>query len=131
MTIKITPIKEEAESEGVWADYMGVPLRIARWGTKEFTKAFRKYSRPHTAAIKKENLTEDQSQEIMVFTMAETILLGWDESKFIIEGQSVPYNRENARELLRQDRDCFLFVMEFAKDMQNYLLDEIEEMEGK
>jgi len=131
MSIKITPINENTELEGVWTDYMGVPLKIARWGTKEFTKAFRRYSRPHAAAIKKESLTEEQSQEIMVCTMADTILLGWDESKFVVQDQRVPYNRENAKELLRNDRDCFTFVMDFAKDMQNYLIEEVEEIEGK
>jgi len=131
MSIKITPIKEEVELEGVWTEYMGVPLKIARWGTKEFTKAFRRHSRPHAAAIKKENLSEEQSQEIMVNTIADTILLDWDSSKFVIDGQSVPFNRANVKELLLQDRDCFLFVMDFAKDMQNYLIEEVEELEGK
>lgn len=120
----ITPIDEKAVEEGVWVEYMGVPLRIARWGNAKFSKTFRRLSKPYQREIRNNTLDNETSERLVSEAMADAILLDWDKEKF---PGKVEYSKENAIELLRQDEDCREFVRNAASQAETFYRQEDEE----
>lgn len=126
--IRITPVADTAET-GVEQVYRGVKLKIARANNTRFKKIFRRLTQPYSDQLTKGAIDEQVSEEIYLQCVAETILVGW--SNFKVDGEEIPYSTENALELLKNDRDCFDFVMNFANNLDNFLIRDEEELKGK
>ena len=122
--LKLTPVKDEAEIEGVWTDYPvdnpafeKMRLRIARARNPRFRKEFNRLHRPYQR--KSSKLTEDVAENILVKSMAYGILVDWE--LVTKDGVEYEYSREAAETLLRNDPDLRDYVMEFSEDIENFV----------
>lgn len=131
MNIQITPLDSSAVNRGTRATYRGVTLLIARSNNNAFKEAFRRLSRPYQDDMDNDRLDEATQELILCRSLAEGVLVGWDASTFIFEGEELPYSVENAEQLLRNDPDCREFVLNFAGDVDNFLLADSEKIAGK
>ena len=125
--MRITPIDDKAIEEGIWVNYMGVPLRISRWGNDKFNKAFRRLSKPYKREIQNNTLDNETSEKLICRAMAETILLGWDKDK---TPDNVEYSVENAENLLLNDDDCREFIRRASSEAEAFYVQEKEEKVG-
>jgi len=125
--LKITPTDPKAEEEGVWTDYRGVKLKIARLNNPKFQRAFKKFTRPYQKEMRKGTLDNDISKEILAKAMAEGLLVDWKD--FVVDDQEIPYSRDAATSLLINDTDCADFVHEFASDLDNFITEAEDDLE--
>lgn len=125
MDFKITPVDQEAEQEGVWTEYLGVELLIARITNDVYKRAFRRLSKPHQKKIDNRTIDDKTTKDILAKSVAKGLLRDW--KGFVIDGKEIPYSYENAVQLLKNDPDCLDFVMEFAQDLDNYIVEQQEE----
>jgi len=115
----------EKEEDGVWYEYAPkFRLLIARMGNTKCQRLFEKREKPYMHRIRQGELDEDTAMEILIETLAETVLLGWE--GLLSGGEPIPYSKEKARELLAV-RDFRAVVLEFAKDGDNFREDIQEE----
>jgi hypothetical protein len=126
MTLKITPTNSENEEEGSWGEYRGVKLLVARANNNKFKREFKRLSAPHRRAIQKGKLDEETANSIVVRSAAVGLLRGW--KNFIVDGKEVEFSLKNAIDLLKSDPDCLDYIQEFADDVDNYIIDEIEDL---
>ena len=128
--MKITPINGNCEIEGVPFVYYGVTFTVARSGNNEFKKVFREKMKPYKDEFDNGRMSEEQSNEIMIHCVASAILVNWegltDES-----GNEIPYNYQNAVELLSDDKDCYDAIMAHSENIENYLVRSEEKLKGK
>lgn len=127
--MKITPVDDSKAVEGTWTQYRGVQLKIARAGNEKFQKIFANLTRPYKRQIDKGTLDNDTMRNCICEALGRTILVDW--KPFEVDGKTVKYTPENAVSLMEDDPDCREFVQEFANEVDNYLNEEAEEVEGK
>lgn len=92
----------EAESKGVWEDYNSdVSFLIARANNSEFNRLITRLVKQHRALLdSKTEASQKKSEELLVETMAKTVLLGW-RGEFNFQGQPMgEYSIEKAKKLL-------------------------------
>lgn len=129
MKIRITPVDDSAAQDGTWTDYRGVSLKIARAGNERFSRSFMNASRPHRKDIERNALDNGTAEKILCEALAEGILVDW--KNFVIDGEELQYSKANASELMKQDPDCREFVQEFARDLNNFIVADKEEVAAK
>lgn len=129
MKLRITQIDDKAAQDGTWTEYRGVSLKIARSNNERFAQSFLRGSRPYRKEINANALDNKIAERILCEALAEGILVDWKD--FVIEGQEIPYSVENATSLMRDDPDCREFVQEFSKDLNNFLVQDKEEVIAK
>ena len=128
-TVRITPLDDSKVSEGTWTKYRGVDLKIARAGNPEFTRLFNQLTRPHRREIEKDTLDEGTMRSILCETLAKTVLLDW--KNFNGSDGEIEYSIGNAKSLLLNDPDCREHIQEFARDVNNYVIEELEQIVEK
>jgi len=128
--MKITPINGKTETEGSLLVYRGVKLMVARSGNNNFNKVLRELIKPFKKDFDSGEVSEKVSNEIMIESVAKTILVGWSNFKDA-EGKSYDYSLKNAIELLNDDKDCYEAINEFSNDINNYILESIEDSKVK
>lgn len=128
MDLKITPVDKNAEQEGVWRTYRGVDLLIARGNNIAFKSAFRKLTKPFQREIERNIISERDSENILAEALADGVLLDW--KNFVINNKEVPYTKQNAKQLLINDPDCRDFVQEVANDLDNYIIEQKQDLKG-
>lgn len=132
--------------DGVWVDLPGdAQVLVARWNSKRFQQAVRKYAGDRLGAVQaqmrkrklrnrskseKEQAEEQEALEIMCKIMAEGVLLDWRN----IErgGEPLPHSFENAVNLLKDPRmEAFReFVEMNSRDEELFYEKQIEEDSG-
>ena len=115
--MRITPIDDKKANEGSEFQYMGVPLVIARANNENFKKVFRTLTKPYQRDIDRGSIKNELAEELLCKALAQTVLLGWDQTKM---PGNFPYTVDNAESLLLNDTDCRTFVMEISKDAENF-----------
>ena len=125
--MRITPIDDKKANDGEIFNYMGVPLRIARANNDNFKRVFRQLTKPYQRDIDKGTLDNDTAEDILCKALAQTVLLGWDETKF---PGNYPYSVDNAESLLKNDIDCRNFVTEVSQGAENFYVVNREEFKG-
>lgn len=131
-SLRITPVDDDAVENGAWANYRGVRLKIARANNSKFRSLFMRLTKPYQKDLSAQNassLDENVMRDIMAKALSEAILMDWD--NFIIDGEAIPFSKENAYSLLYNDEDCREFVTEFSRDLDNYIRDEENSLSGK
>ena len=116
----ITPIDRKLIDEGAPSVYMGVTLAIRRHTAPEYIKARREALRGLPEGDKKDVLLAE--------AMAGTLLVGWDWKR---DGEEIPFNIENAKNLLRNDLDCLDHISNFSMNLDNFLRDDAREIKKK
>ncbi len=120
--IKITKTDDDKQRDGVWTEYYGVKLLIARFPSDEASKILNRIrKRRRNREI---DVTSDEAQAAIRNMIAEKVLLGWD--NFDHE-----YTVENARQLLKDDPDCLDFVSDFSRDIDNFLMEDEDTTVGE
>ncbi len=107
----------QAESEGVWEPYSGeVEFLIARSHNKAFDRMITMLVKKNQKLLdSKTEAAQLKSEELMVETMAKTILLGW-KGNFNFQGQPMgEYSVEKAKKLLAI-KDFRMWVSNVADD---------------
>lgn len=118
--MKITPINGDTETEGAEYSYRGVKMLVARANNTEYTKRFRVLMKPYEEEIDKGTIGDDKSNEILIKCCAETILVGWEDFTDT-DGITQSYSVASAIELLNDDKDAYAGVVQFSKNINNYL----------
>lgn len=123
---KIYGVDKKKEQEGVWKDMGdGLSMRIARMNNPNYKKRFQVLTKPHQRALRKDRLSEDIAEGIMVRCLAETIVLDW---KGVEEdGKETPYSVDNAIRILTEYSELREYVQEIANVMEGYKEDDDEE----
>ena len=120
--MKITPVDSAKEIEGSILPYRGVNLVVARSNNVNFKKVFRDALAPHKASFDDNTISDYVSENIMINSVASSILVGW--SDFIdIDGKEWEYSVDNAKSLLKDDKDAYDAVIAHSEKIENYLLD--------
>ena len=117
--VRITRINEDAAREGVWINYRGVDLCIARANNEKFKNTFLRLTKGYKNSA---NMTEDVAEDVLCKSLTCNVLTNW--RNFSIDGKELEFNKENCLELLVEDPDCRMFILEFAQDIENYLEEE-------
>lgn len=125
MKLQITPINSEAVSEGKWTSYRGVKLKIARSGNDEYSSLFNSLTKPYKFQLQKGTLDDNTMEDIMAEVIAKTILKDWKD--FIVNNEKIDYSVANVISLVKNDIDCFSFIQEFSRDLENFLEEEVQE----
>jgi hypothetical protein len=119
--IKITKTDASKETEGVWTEYEGVKVLIARMNNASFLRALRDKAKT-TVEGSLQGMATDKSDALMTEIMAEHILLDW--KPFEYDKGTVEYNRENAISLLTHDPDFRDFLADYSRNVSNFMQDE-------
>lgn len=128
--MKLTPINGNTETEGSEFIYRGNKLIVARSGNTNFKKLFRELMKPFKDEFDNDRMSEDQSNELMIECVSQTILVGWKEFKDIT-GKGYEYSHKNSKELLTDDKDVFDAVIVFSENIDNYLTSKDEALKVK
>ncbi len=95
MDIKNFKTNQDLEENGKWEEFEnGCRLLIARAGNKKWKEYWKKISKPYRKQIKRETLSEEKGNELIINAMAQTILLNWE--NLLNDGVPLEYSKENA-----------------------------------
>ena len=129
MKLKITPVDSNAEINGVWTNYRGVDLLIARANNINFKSCFRKVTKPYEKQMEDGSLGEEKSSDLLCTALADSILLSW--RNFIIEAKEIEYSKINAKNLLMNDPDCREFIINFSNEIDNFIIEDRKKLSGE
>lgn len=122
-----------AEEEGVWEPYAeGVEFLIARTNNKTYTRLITKaYEKNKRLLEAKGEASDAKSEEIMIDTLARSVLVGWKGNFTWKDGQVVgDYTVDKAKMLLAV-KDFRRWVMTKAEDMDRFKVAAAEEASEK
>ena len=124
--LKITKNDEDKETAGIWEEYYGVELLIARFKNERFLRKLK-----HLNKRKRKNLdlSDPQTEQTLIKIIADDVLLDW--RNFASDGETINYTVERGIELLTNDRDCLDFISDISMDLENFLADEVEAIVGE
>ena len=114
---------------GVWADYSGAKLQIARAGNPTFLRVLDRIEAPYRKKIQQGKMSTEQSIDNLCKAMGEAILIGWEGIE--TEDGPLEYSKENAFTVLRHNPEVREFVSEFAAEADNFRGEEITETAKK
>lgn len=123
---------KSAEQDGVWEPYAGdIEFLIAREGNPAYNRMITALVRKHKRLLdSKTEAADAKSEELMIETLAKTILLGW-RGTFLWKGKPMgDYTVEKAKEMLAV-KDFKAWVTSVAADQARYKVQEDQEAEGK
>lgn len=113
---------EQLEVSGTWKSFGGAKFLIARAGNPRYTKFLTDVLEKHKADLEVKGEASDKlSMQLLVDTIAETLLLDWQDVSF--RGVVTPYSKEAAREALAV-KDFRVKILLFADDLSNFLVKE-------
>lgn len=118
--------RNSALDDGVWADFGGSRFLIASTSNSKFMRAMNRLQAPFRKQIEKGTMDPDDTKNIVVKSLAEAILKGWEDVKDPT-GKDVPFSKEMAIIALANNEELREFVQEFATDLANFREQDIEE----
>lgn len=119
--IKITKTDKSKEVNGVWAQYEGVDVLIARMNNASFLRALREKA-SSTVEGSLQSMSVEKSDVLMIEVMAEHILKGWKPFQF--DEQEIEYNLENCISLLTHDPDFRDYISDYSRNVSNFMQDD-------
>ena len=117
---------EKLEEDGTWTE-IGPKTRllVARLGNPRYRAAFKRLSRPYQAQIDRNSLPEEIQEQILIKSLAETVLLGWEGLEE--GGQPLAYSKETALRLLTDLKDFRDDVLTLARQAEAYRVQALED----
>lgn len=117
----------ELETSGVWLDFGGPRIRVARAGgaNSRFTALMAEKARQYNPQIKAEVLPENIGRKLMIEVYAEAVILDW-EGMSDRDGNSLAFNRSNVIQVMTDLPDLFNLVQEHAAKMANFKRAQLE-----
>lgn len=117
---------EKLEEEGAWVDLGdGAFVCVARVGNKKYNEYFEKALKPHRRQFRTGSMPTEVMDEILIRTLANTILLGWEGVEY--EGKELEYSVDNAIMVLRELKDFRSLISEISNEMETFKQEEQEE----
>lgn len=123
---------ESAELDGfelvLFDEEVEIKFTLARAGgsNRKFSNRLQALLRPYDRAIKAGTMSEEKAASIMAQTMAETVLLGW-ENVFDRDGEKLAFSVAAAKQLLLDLPELRTVILEEAQNAANFIADEVEE----
>ncbi len=123
---------ESAELDGfelvLFDEEVEIKFILARAGgsNRKFSNRLQALLRPYDRAIKAGTMSEEKAASIMAQTMAETVLLGW-ENVFDRDGEKLPFSVASAKQLLLDLPELRTVILEEAQNAANFIAEEVEE----
>lgn len=110
-------------SEGTWVEIFGGHFKVARAGNPGYEKAL------ENSGFRKLDDPQDK-QVALLKAVSRGILKDWSE---VIDdkGEAIPFNVDNAVQVLQENPDLLGRVLEEANDLRNYRREDVEEQVGK
>lgn len=118
----------DAEVNGVWKDFHGAEVLIARSGTKDYQDAIAAaYTKNEEKLSKKDDAADKLAQDLMLEVFADTLVLDWKGISF--KGKDLPYSKANVKMLLGlpEMRDFRFELLSLSDDAENFRLKQEEE----
>lgn len=125
------------EQDGVFLDYGGFRLKIARAGgaNVRFNKILQAKFKPHKRLMAMDNMEDELARKLMAEAYAEGVVLGWDSVvddkvvPYILDekGEKMEFNRENCIKLLLDLPDLFSDLQTQANAISNFRVEERKE----
>lgn len=112
-------VDESKELNGAAQKIGDSTFYIARAGNAKYVKLLQAEVEKHQKALDmKDDNADKVSDQIMIDVIAETVLLGWDDT-VTYKGEAFPYSKANARELLSH-KEFRREIMRRADDFSAY-----------
>lgn len=121
-------VNVDTELNGVWKDFYGAKVLIARSGNKKFNEALSAaYEQNQEELSKGGDAANALAEKLMLGVLADTLVLGWENMGF--KKKILPYSRENVIMLLGQKElhDFRFELLSLADDVENFRLKQEEE----
>ena len=115
----IDAIDPKAESEGLWFEFSGSKFKIASSASATYQKRLAKLYAPHRKKIEQGKLDPETGQELIATALSGNILTDWKDVQ-TVNGKTVKFTVELAKEALIANGDLRDFVMDCANDISNY-----------
>lgn len=124
MAVMIDQDNQDAE-EGVWAKYRGSEFKIVHSGNAKFQRALSRLQAPHRRKIEKGSMDPVESKDLICTAMSEGLVIGW---RGVIDSakNEVPFSKSACAQALRNNSDLREFVQEFAVDLDNFRVEQID-----
>jgi hypothetical protein len=115
------------EENGVWMDYYdGSKIKLASIRSRRFREAKERIEKPYERLIKRDILPKDRKEELEARMISEGLLLDW--SGFENHGQELPFSREVAYKLVKEQSWFRIDVLTMAADEAAYRKEDVEEV---
>jgi len=119
---------KKKEENGVWEDLGdGAKVLVARIGNPNYRKVFEQITKPYTKAIRRGTLSEEKATDLIIKSLAKTVLLNWEGLKE--DNKLLKYSETEAIRLLTEYPDFRDQIQEIANDLETYKLVQDEETE--
>ena len=118
----------ELEQKGVWIAYDdSCAFLIGRIGGSNdtFSRRVNALLKPHRHQVQADTLPPEKYQSIAMAAFVETVLLDWKGVE--LDGEELPFTKENALKLFRELPDLFNDLFNQAKSTANFRAVELEE----
>ncbi len=123
---KLFGVDPKMELEGVVHDLgSGLKVRIARIGNPKYQKRFQALSKPHRRALRRNMLSDEVAEKLLITCLAETIVLGWEGLEE--NGKEIPYSLENCIRILTDYPELRNYINDIANELEGYQAEEDEE----
>lgn len=123
---------ETAELDGfeliLFDEDVEIKFTLARAGgsNKRFANRLQALLRPYERAVKSGSMADEKAAEIMSQTIAETIILSW-ENVNDRDGNPLPFTVAAAKQLLVDLPELRTVILEEAQKAVNFVAEEVEE----
>lgn len=111
--------------EGIWTEYSGVKLRIARSGNSKYLAAIDRVEAPHRKALSRGKLGTGKQIDNLCAAMAEGILTDWGPGMVDEDGKDLKYSVQRAVQVLRHNPELRDFVADYAAEFEERRLEEV------
>ena len=118
---------KDLEKTGFWFDITDeARILLARAGgaNVRFAKAIEVKTRPHRRQIEEDKMDLDLANKLMIEAFAEAVVLDWT-GITTVEGEDVPFTKENAVKLFLDLPDLFTDVRDAAAKQSNFRASDI------
>ncbi len=121
---------KKVNDEGVWKEFSGARLKIARAGNVEFLKGQEDLEKPYRKKLDRGTLGAKIKRDINLRGIARGILIDWD-GVVDEEGKSVTYTEDLGVEILLNDPDILEFILDISLDNDNYIIERVTKISKK
>jgi len=120
----------QKEVEGVWVNFVGIDLLIARARNSKYQEVLKKLVNPVRKDIREDKLEIEDFNKILDEVRAKTVLLDWKNLQDD-EGKDIPYSSEMALKFFRDPelKDFYKFVIAVSENADQYLKNLIKDSE--
>lgn len=104
-----------------------IVLQRAGGANREYLKRVEELRKKYRLQAQINALPEEESKRLLAEVYADTIVLDW---KIALDGEDLPYSRENVIRGLMAEENFFQWVKDLAEDMENFRNVELEHDAG-